>query len=386
MSDTNSVTVALIKEVPPDWGETPAGNLKYQRINGEDLGHATNSTESGEITQTRDVAFIVRTEVNADGGFNGEISYGTIDDLAEGVFMSTWGADVTSAATIAAVSATNKFTRAAGDFLADGWVVGMIGKATDGTAPANNGYFWVVSVVALEMVVGGLDLDDEAAEPRTLQNDGMIRNGTTFTSFSIEKEFTDLTNIFHAFRGMVVNTFGINIQVGNITTYTAAFLGKKGEPLGATIGTGYTAANTNEPMNAIDNVTAIYEDGTLSVLDVTAMAFNVNNNVRARRAIGSAEAIGISIGRFVLEGTFSAYFADNTLYNKFVNWTTSKLSFRLVDASGQAYVFTMPTFKITQAKVVAGGPDGDVMVECSFRAFRNPATGETLQIDRFDAA
>jgi hypothetical protein len=386
MSDTNYVTVALAKEVPPDWGETPAVDLEYQRMNGEDLGQAQSTTESGEITQTRDVADIVRTEVNADGGINGEVSYGTLDTLAEGMFMSEWTSDITTSATIAAVATGNKFTRASGDFTADGWVVGMDGFAADGTLPATNGYFWVVSVSATELAVGGLTLPDEAAEARTLSNDGMIRNGTTFTSFSIEKQFTDLTNIFHAFRGMVVNTFAVDVQVGSITTWNVAFLGKKAEALGATIGTGYVDANTNSVMNAIDNVTAIYQDDVLSTLDIQQVGLSGNNNVRARRAIGSAEAIGISIGRFMVEGTFKAYFANNTLFNQFLNYTTTKLSFRLYDTDGNAYVFRLPALKITQAKVVATGPDGDVMVEASFRAFRDPATLATMQWTRFDGA
>ena len=386
MSDTNAVGLYYSKETGA-WGETDASPLIALRYAGESLAPELQTILSNEINTDRSVSDVIRTQVSAAGEVNGEISYGTLDTLLEGGVQSEWEADVTTSATLSAVAAGNKFTRGAGDFLADGWVVGMRGKSSGWTDPGNNGFFWVTAVDATNLTILGLTLVNEGPSARVLQNDGMLRNGKIFTSFTLEKNFTDLTNIFHILRGMAVNTMGFNVQTGNISTWTAAFIGKSVELAGATAGTGGpTDANTNDVMNAIDNVTAIYQDGTLTTLDVTAFSFNMNNNLRARYAIGSASAVGISSGQFNVEGNFTAYFESNTLFQKFVSFTTTSLSFRLYDAAGNAMIVTLPALKFSSGRVVAGGKDGDVMVELGFMAKKDATTGSMIQFDRFDAA
>lgn len=381
MSDTNKVELYMMPE--STWGTTPASALEAIRFAGEGLGQATSSTQSNEINSNRDISSIVRTEVNADGDINGEIAYGTLHTPLTAAMMGDWTAPVSTAANLAAVASGNKYTRAAGSFVSDGWVVGMWGLASTFTTPGNNGLFQVTSVSALELAVTGLTLADEGSASRALKNSGMIRNGATLKSFTIEKKFTDIASMFHVFRGMCCNTFGISVQVGSIATWTSAWMGKKAEELGATVGTGGpTAANTNDVMNAIDNVTGIREGGALFDMNVTAFSANVNNNLRAQRAWGSPQAFGIGMGRFMLEGSLTAYFEDSTLFQKYLDFTSSSFSFAMVDTPGNYYIWTVPALRFTSGKVVAGGPDADVMIECGYQAERDPVTDCMFQVDR----
>ena len=383
MSDTNAVGLFYSKESTA-WGETEADPLIALRYAGESLAPELQTIISNEINTDRNVSDVVRTQISASGEVNGEISYGTLDTLLEGGVQEEWSTPITTTASLTAVAAGNKFTGT--DWAAAGWVAGMRFKSSGWTDPGNNGVGWVVSANTTDLVVGGLTLVNEGPASRTITNGGMLRNGSVFTSFTLEKQFTDLTNIFHILRGMAINTMGFNVQVGSISTWTAAFLGKSVEAAAATAGTGGpTAANTNDVLNAIDNVTAIYQGGTLSTLDITAISFNMNNNLRARYAIGSASAVGISSGQFNVEGNFTAYFEDSVLFEQFTDFVTTSLSFRLYDAAGNSLMVTLPAIKFTTGRAVAGGKDGDVMAELGFMAKKDATTGCMIQFDRIAA-
>ncbi len=63
----------------------------------------------------------------------------------------------------------------------------------------------------------------------------------------------------------------------------------------------------------------------------------------------------------------------------------AEFTFRVTDADGNAYVFTLPRVRLTRGSIAAGGPDQDVMADFQFQAVRDPATGATIQIDRLAA-
>lgn len=381
---TNAVGVSYTKETG-SWGATPAANLLQLRYAGESLGQETQTTTSNEIRSDRNVADVIRTGVNASGSVNGELSYGAIDGLLEGGMMSTFSAAIAGSVTASVVASGNKYVRGSGSWVTDGYQVGMNVKVAGYGIAGNNGVATVVSRTTTDLVVSGLTLADEAATACTFKNSGMIRNGVTFTSFSFEKAFTDLTNIFLALRGMCVGTGTFNIATGGINTFDLGFTGRSMEDATATIGTGYTAAPTNDVLNAIDNVTAIREGGTITTLDVSELSVGFNNNLRAQMAIGSAFAIGIGLGEFGADGSIKAYFSSLALLNKYLDYTPTSLSFRLIDAAGNMLIVTLPRVKFTNGQVVVQGKNGDVMADMSYTAMYDSTTGCTMQFDRIAA-
>jgi hypothetical protein len=92
MADSNSAKVGFIEEVT--WGTTPASALQTLRITGESLQDQEESTESAEILSDRALRDVIRTGEFSQGDISGELSYGTLDTLLEGVMADTWTTNV----------------------------------------------------------------------------------------------------------------------------------------------------------------------------------------------------------------------------------------------------------------------------------------------------
>ena len=81
----------------------------------------------------------------------------------------------------------------------------------------------------------------------------------------------------------------------------------------------------------------------------------------------------------------TAYFADGTLYDKFLSHETVSLAFPIIDIDHNTYYFTIPAFKVSSDPIAPAGIDQDVMETMEFTAFRDAATKCMIQIDRFSS-
>ena len=229
--------------------------------------------------------------------------------------------------------------------------------------------------------------NDEAAAGLTVSIDGsMIRNGVSETALTLEKAFTDIGQ-YIAFTGMVADTMDLQIQTGRVLTGSFGFMGASASIGSATVGTGPAIpAMTNPVLNAVNNIGQVMEGGApLSGIFLQSLSISLANGLRGIGAVGSLGNVDIGTGRCQVTGRASFYFADGALYEKYLNGTPTSLSFRVTDADGNAYVFTLPRVRLTRGSIAAGGPDQDVMADFQFQAVRDPATGATIQIDRIAA-
>lgn len=387
MSDSSRVQLAYGKEV--SWGVVPALAFTEARMTGEGLNFNIANIVSNEIRADRQITDLVQVDAEAAGPVNVELSYGAYDDWLEaGLFSTAWSTPVAVSETdIDAVAADNSYNTTVGDFVTDGVVAGMWLLAAGFTNAANNGYVKVESVTTTKIVVSGATLVDEGAATRTFANSGLIRNGITETSFTIEKFFSDKTQYF-TFAGCVVSSLALNLNVQEILTGTFEWLGKDMVRAGATAGTGpYGAAATGQVMNAVANVASLRENGA----EVAAPTFirsatvNVSNNLRGIKAIANLGNVDIGIGRGQVTGTLQVYFEDGTFIDRYINSTETSLDFRVEDNAGNAYIITMPRIKFITQEVVAGAIDQDVVVDMEYQAIREPTNDFTIQIDRFTA-
>lgn len=388
MSDSSRVQLAYGTEV--SWGVIPAVAFTEQRMTGEGLNFNIANIVSNEIRADRQITDLVQVDAEAAGPVNFELSYAAYDDWLEAaLFSAGWTAAVAETGTdIDAAAGDNSFNQAAGDFTATALVPGMWIRVGGFSNAANNGYFQVVSVAALKIVVSGGTLVTEAAgNSITIDNDGMIRNGTTETSFTIEKFFSDKTQ-YHAFPGCVISSLALNLNVQEILTGTFEFLGKEMVRDTATHGSGaYTAAPANGVMNAVANVASLRENGVevASPTFIRSVTATVSNNLRGIKAIANLGNVDIGVGRGTVTGTLQVYFEDATFVTRYVNGTETSLDFRVQDSAGNAYIVTFPRIKIISQEIVAGAIDQDVVVDMEFQAIRHATLGHTVQIDRVAA-
>lgn len=387
MSDSSRVQLAYGKEV--SWGVIPALAFTEARMTGEGLNFNIANIVSNEIRSDRQITDLVQVDAEAAGPVNVELSYGAYDDWLEaGLFSTTWSTAVAVSETdIDAVASDNSYNTTAGDFVADGVTAGMWILAAGFTDPANNGYKQVISVTTTKIVVGGPTLVDEAVGTRTFANSGQIRNGTTETSFTIEKFFSDKTQYF-TFAGCVVSSLQLNLNVQEILTGTFEWLGKDMVRGVATAGTGaYGAAATGEVMNAVGNVASLRENGAeiAAPTFIRSATVNLSNNLRGIKAIANLGNVDIGVGRGQVTGTLQVYFEDGTFIDRYINSTETSLDFRVEDTAGNAYIVTLPRMKFISQEVVAGAIDQDVVVDMEYQAIREPTNDYTIQIDRFTA-
>lgn len=386
MSNSSEVQLFYLPEV--SFGQTPAAALTEFRFTGESLGQNTQSTNSQEIRSDRQVPGVARTLVSSSGDVNVELSFAAHDALLEGGFFSdfTTAVNVSVLSDIVASNTNSQFTSTTTDFTAQNMSVGQFIKVGGFAANSgeNNGFYQITAIAANALTVTPAPASDEAAGGLTVTMIGqMLRNGTTRKSFTLEKQFTDITE-FVSFTGMRVGEVSFNITPGSIITGAFSFDGLNTTAAGATVGTGGpTSAPTNDVLNAVDNVSEIREGGALSTLDITEISFTLNNALRSLPAVGSVNAVGIEPGTIDVTGTFSAYFTSRALYEKYLNFTTTSLSFLTSDGAGNAYLWSFPSVKLTTSEVAAGGIDQDVVVNANFSAFRNAAFDYTIQVDKF---
>lgn len=385
MSDANSVALRYVQE--STFGTTPATpTMKNLRMTGESLKQDTNTVRSAEIRADRQISDIVRVGLSASGAINFELSCTTYDDFLKSLLLSSgWSTPVTTTLTnitFAAGSSQYTLTRASGSFVTDGFVANQWVKITGAGTAGNNGYAKLLTVTATVLTVeyNGNGVNEASGASVTINMGAQIVNGTTFSSYAIERENTDLSNEFTIFNGMAIDQASLNVSADALLSGSFSFMGKKETSATATAASTTTAATTTGILNAIDHVTAVKENGIQ--YDVTALTMQLQNNLRARLQVGTLGAISIGKGTINLTGSHQAYYASKTIMDKYLNATRSSLFYLLNDGTNQ-YIFEYPTIKYTDGQRVAGGVNTDIIADMKFEAFADATENITIRIVRW---
>ena len=381
MSDSSLAQLYYYKET--NWAEVPSTpTLTELRYVSETLGQSTSTTVSAEVRSDGQNADVVRTNVEAAGDVSIEMSHGSYDALLEGALRDAYSTLTDPTDDLTAATATT-ITRAAGSFITDGFQVGQWIYTVWATDSVNDGWHKVTAVAATTLTVGNSSLTTGSAQSVTVTGD-FLKNGTTKSSFLLEKKLpTSGGDEFVSFRGMRVGGAELSIAPGSILTGSFSFQGERAYAAGATVGDGSpTAAATTDVLNAIDNVAEIREGGALTTMDITNMTLSIDGALRAQPAVAVLGNSGIGIGTIAVTGTIEAYFESRTEYEKYLDFTTSEVSFELSDAASNRYMIDMPQLKYTDGQVQVPGKDGDVLVSLQFTAYRDPSDGFTIGITR----
>lgn len=381
MSDSSRVQLAGIEEVT--WGETPASALAAIRYTTENLGHRKETTRSEEVRSDRQTTDIVEVGQNADGGFDFEASAGAHDPYLQGLMNEDFTTDSAfSATTVDAAAGDNSFNDSGTNFpvLAVGQWIRVAGFVN----AANNGWHEVVSSTTAKIVVAGVVLVTEAVGPTVSITDSTIANGTTKKSFTLEKFFSDVTQ-YMAITGARIDTLSLSIASRQKVTGTFGTMGKSGGLAGTTAGTGvYTAAPTAPVLNASTNVARLFEGGAAlgAGIFVQSLELEFTNNQRIVDGVGQGDAVDIGVGRFNVTGSMSALFANEVLYNKYVNHNDTAINTAVEDVLGNGYMISLPSIYYTNGDVTGVGNDDEVTVDLDFEARMHPTQGIMARLDR----
>lgn len=219
----------------------------------------------------------------------------------------------------------------------------------------------------------------------TITQGSEITNGTIQRTFTIEREFTDLSAAFALFLGMIVDGFNFAVEAENIITGAFTFVGQKQVATSSTVGSGdSTELSTNPVMTAIEDTNAVLENG--EEFATTQFSVAVANNTRARAQIGTEGAVSIGAGVINVTGALQAYFDNIGIIARYLAFTTSSLGMIISDAGGNFYVFDLPKVKYSDGSNSTPGQNSDVFAELEYTALRCPSENVTIRIVKFTGA
>lgn len=392
MADSNLSGLYFCEEYA--WGTLATGTFQELRFTGESFSYNITNVTSGEIRDDRQITDLVQTGSETSGGFNFEMSYDTFNSFLEGALWDDWSTDLAISSIIAVTA--NGFTAGAAATGATGnFTLATVGQWIEvrGSSNAtNNGYYQITGKSSYTAITVSPAPDAAIATTATGNvitiKGSYLRNGTTEHSYSVIRYHGGLvSNQYFTFLGQVVNSFNLAAQANSILTGSFDFMGKSAAlAQSSSEVTGATDATTTSILNAVSNVAEIREAGSdVASCLVQGLDVSIANNVRGLQAIGTLGNCDIGVGKCDVTGTLTAHFKDNSLYDKYLAATASSISYKVEDASGNAYIIDMPQIEFETDGINAGGQDQDVMETLGFRAYRDPTYLYTIQISKFDA-
>ena len=236
--------------------------------------------------------------------------------------------------------------------------------------------------VTSEMEYGAFDDILEAVMCGTWTTN-VLKSGTTRRSFTLERKFADLaTPEFHRYEGVEFNSMAISIAPNSMVTATFSVIGKDLSLATAEVASStYSADIGNTPF---DSFTGSITEGGSSIATVTSLEFTIENGLEPLFSVGADTTNRPSIGKSRVTGTLTTYFDSKTLYEKFINETSSEIVCTLTDTAGNDIQIDIPNVKYNSGQPDVSG-EGAVTVAMDFVALYSSSDASQLVITRTPA-
>jgi hypothetical protein len=171
----------------------------------------------------------------------------------------------------------------------------------------------------------------------------------------------------------------MSVSPNAIVTATFGIIGK-----GLTLATSSVAGSTYatpSDVQPFDSFTGSITEGGSAIAVVTSIEFTLENGLEPLFAVGSVTTNRPSIGKSRLSGTMTTYFESKTLYEKFINETSSAIELTLLDVDGNEYIFSFPNIKYNSGQPDVSG-EGAVTISMDFIALYDPTDASQIVITR----
>lgn len=378
MSSSNLVRLALIKESL--YGETPgAGNFDQARFVSEAISGSPDTAESALIRTDRQSSGQVVTGLTVGGAINTELAKeAVIDTLMESAMFSEWETPSAVAVDLTLDVTAKTLTRASGDWSATVRVGDILTLASFSNTE-NNTQVMVAAITSATVlsVILSPKMVDEVGSSTTYKIADYLEIGdkNSRVSLSVEKAFLDLTEKAINYRGMLVNTFNINVSYGSIATASFELLGNDYEPVDAeedfmTDGRTINAAAATNSMNGSVDMSFVANSaaGVLgaSQFCTQSVEINLNNNLTAQNCIGKIAPQDYSEGTAQISVTLSAYLADEnwSLLARKLSQDPIQFGFITKNLDG-FYGFYLPAIQLSFDDPSSAGQNQDVILNMS---------------------
>lgn len=244
------------------------------------------------------------------------------------------------------------------------------------------------TAIPLDNLPSGWGVDAGTGKTIRVYFGDYIQNGTTQTSFTIERGFMDQTTPTYIVNtGMVVDSYDVAMTSKNKITGSVGFIGMGGSQGTVALDASVDALQTGQVMAANANVGRIAEAGSTLTSPNWAkeLKFNIKNNNRALEAVDSASPVGVNSGECKVTGSINTYFGSNATLTKFYNGTVTAINSR-VTKNSQALIWQFPRVTLKGGgNPQASGKNTDVMASFDFDASKDTVlTNVQVQLDRVE--
>ena len=338
-------------------GETPATPVWTKLRNTGGIPALTKDTLiSNELNGSREITSVRTGGKQVSGEFPVELSQSSQDELIANAMTSQWVAGVTgSALDVTVDEAAKTFTRAAGDFVSDGVVVGDLIYFADLTG--NNAKPFIATTVTSTVITGAgitVTLTDETVSTDYATAD-KIGTGSLCKSISIMTWFKGKCGTADKYlitRGLEFTGFSYEIAVNAQVTGSFPFIARSQEVIASPpAGSTYNADSTTIPYSGVDG--KILVENAVQALFTSATITN-DNAASAQFELGSDSTSFIERGNATNTISVSAFMADTVLLERFINETETGFTSILSGVDG-AMSFSLPNAFITAATPEIGG-------------------------------
>ena len=214
-------------------------------------------------------------------------------------------------------------------------------------------------------------------------NATVIKIGNTRKSFTFEHSQIDTANYFQ-YTGMVVDKFALKLATSGIVTGKFSLIGKDHPTVTiASIDTVSGVSPNGFYTPAVVSIPFVHNGGTFKEGGVAFGAFmsldvTFDNKSSSNFALGSNVVRDFSSNFFEVTGTASVYFEDATLYNKFINSTTTSIEFSLTNGTS-THDYLIPNVRYHGATKTISG-NGPIVLTVPFVGFYDSTTSTNAQI------
>lgn len=334
-----------------------AGASELRRVSST-LGLKKQTYQSNEKRSDQQILDMRHGVRSIEGALSGELAPGSYADFISAALRRDFAA-VTAltglSITVAGSGPTYTLTRAAGDFLAGGVKRGDVVRLTAGSFTAGNlnNNLLVIGVTALVLTVIMLNGSSLTAEgpiaSATISFPGKKTwtptTGHTDVVYTYEHWFPE-TPASEAFTDVQPTKVDISLPATGLATVNIGFVGKDQLPATSAQHTSPSAAGTQGLTAAVNG--ALLVGGQL-VGTITALTINLMSDRAGSPVVGANTIPKRFPAPIMVQGQFTAYFADTTFRDAFDAETEVEIICALTSdnsAASDFISFAMPRVKL----------------------------------------
>lgn len=328
--------------------------LQTMRVTSKAVNLEAEELESEEVdVDTRQISD-VRQGFNRIVGSPGfQFSRLDFDDLIEIAQGGDWTEPTpVTGINLGITSGTKILDRATGSWVTDGYRPGDIIEVAGFANGANNRNWRVLVVSTLNLTLydpTSAIITEAAGAGRTVSLKGKrIDVGLTLETMYVERQFLSVTK-YQKFNGVAINELSFSVVPRSIVTGTLGLLGMSSPAFANSSGSTLAplAKSSASPYSAF--VGNLLEGGSLIAV-VTGLEWNMNNNRTLEAVVGSKFSPDVFEGDARIDGTLTAFFENDALFEKFRLETESTIFLELSDPDGTNFAsIVFPRVKYNNA-------------------------------------